>query len=75
MSSNSPASNTTTVASGGTWPTGMRSSANQAAIATTASSSSSPFGFTTAEQADSIVTFCNEVRTSLIAAGIIKGSA
>lgn len=75
MSSNSPASNTQTIASGGAWPTGVRASANQAAVITTGATSTTPFGFATAAQADAIVTLINELRTSCIAAGIIKGSA
>lgn len=75
MSSNSPASNTTTVASGGTWPVGVRASANQAAVTTTGSTSTTPYGFATAAQADAIVTLVNELRLTCIAAGIAKGSA
>lgn len=75
MSSNSPASNTQAIASGGTWPTGQRASANQAAVATTAAASSSPWGFSTSTQANAIVTLVNEIRTSLIAAGVMKGEA
>lgn len=75
MSSNSPASNTTTVASGGTWPTGMRSGAAQAAVTTTAATSTTPYGFSTAAQADAIVTLVNELRAAAIASGTIKGSA
>ena len=78
MSSNSPASNTQTIASGGTWPTGQRASANQAAADTTAAvsiSTSDQWGFATSAQADAIITLVNELRTACIAAGIIKGSA
>jgi len=75
MSSNSPASNTQAIASGGTWPTGQRASANQAAVATTAPTSSTPYGFTTSAQATAIITLINELRTACMAAGIIKGSA
>ena len=74
-SSNSPASNETAFASGGTWPVGQRASANQAAVATTAAVSSAPWGFSTSTQANAIVTLLNEVRASLVAAGIMKGSA
>lgn len=70
-----PASNTTTIASGGTWPTGQRASADQAAVITTGATSTAPFGFATAAQGDAIVTLVNELRLSCIAAGIIKGSA
>lgn len=74
-SSNSPAVNETTIASGGTFPVGMRASAAQAAVVTTAPTSTSPYGFETAAQAAAIVTLVNELRTSLIHAGIIKGAA
>lgn len=74
-SSNSPATNETTLESGGTWPVGQRASANQAAVATTAAASSAPWGFSTSTQANAIVTLLNEVRASLVAAGIMKGKA
>ncbi len=70
-----PATLSTTIASGGTWPTGMRASADQAAVITTGATSTAPFGFATAAQGDAIVTLVNELRLSCIAAGIIKGSA
>lgn len=70
-----PATLSTTIASGGTVPTGMRASSAQAAVDTDAAfSTASNFGFT-ATQADAIVTLINELRTSCMAAGIIKGSA
>ena len=70
-----PATLSTTIASGGTVPTGMRASSAQAAVNTDAAfSTASNFGFT-ATQADAIVTLINELRTSCMAAGIIKGSA
>lgn len=75
MSSNSPASNTTTFAGGGNVPIGMRSGSAQAAVTTTAATSTTPYGFSTAAQADAIVTLVNEVRATLIAAGFMKGSA
>lgn len=75
MSSNSPASNTTTIASGGTAPTGMRASSAQAAVDTDAAfSTASNYGFTST-QADAIITLINELRTACVAAGVIKGSA
>lgn len=52
-----------------------RASAAQAAVATTAATSATPFGYTTAAQADAIVTLVNELRAALVAVGIIKGSA
>jgi hypothetical protein len=74
-SSNTPASNETTIASGGTWPVGQRASANQAAVVTTGAVSSVPWGFSTSTQANAVITLVNELRASCIAAGIIKGSA
>jgi len=73
--STTPATLSTTIASGGTAPTGMRASSAQAAVDTDAAfSTASNFGFTTT-QADAIVTLINELRAACMAAGIIKGSA
>jgi hypothetical protein len=74
-SSNAPAVNETTIKSGGTWPVGQRASENQAAVATTAAASSAPWGFSSSTQANAIVTLLNEIRASLIHAGIMKGEA
>lgn len=62
------------VAFHGATPVAQRSGAAQAAVAGTASTSSSPFGYSQA-QADAIVTLLNEIRAALVAKGIIKGSA
>lgn len=56
-------------------PVAQRSGADQAAVATTGASNSSPYGYTTAAQADAIVTLLNEVRACLVAKGLMKGSA
>lgn len=53
----------------------QRAGAAQAAVSTTAATNSSPYGFTTAAQADAIVTLLNELRAALVEKGIIKGSA
>jgi len=58
----------------GVTPTAQRSGAAQAAVAATASTNVSPYGFSQA-QADGIVTLLNEIRAALVAKGIIKGSA
>ena len=58
----------------GVTPIVQRASAAQAAVATTAATSSSPFGFAEA-QANAIVTLVNELRAALVAFGIIKGAA
>lgn len=49
-------------------------SANQAAVATTAATNTTPYGYTQA-QADGIITLLNEIRLQLVNVGIIKGSA
>jgi len=76
-SSSTPAVNETTVLGqlSGTLPVGIRASANQAAVTTTAATTTTPYGFSTSTQADAIVTLVNELRATLIACGIIKGSA
>jgi hypothetical protein len=56
-------------------PVVQPSGAAQAAVATTAATNSSPYGFTTAAQADAIVTLVNAIRTALVNTGIMKGSA
>ena len=57
------------------WNGPMPTTAAQAAVATTASTNTTPYGFTTAAQADAIVTLVNELRAALVAKGIIKGAA
>jgi len=49
--------------------------AGQAAVATTGATNSTPYGYTTAAQADAIVTLVNKIRTDLVALGLIKGAA
>lgn len=66
---------TTPVGFHGTAATAQRAGAAQAAVAGTASTNVTPFGYTTAAQADGIVTLLNEIRTALVAKGFIKGSA
>lgn len=63
------------LAQGTALPGASQASASQAAVATTASTSATPYGFTTAAQADALVTLVNELRRALVAVGIIKGSA
>lgn len=58
----------------GVAPVVQPSSANQAAVDTTAATSSSPFGFSEA-QANAIVALVNELRANLVSLGLIKGSA
>lgn len=49
--------------------------AGQAAVATTGAVNVAPFGYTTAAQADAIVTLVNALRTALVNLGLIKGAA
>ncbi len=56
-------------------PVIQQASAAQAAVATTGSTNSSPYGFTTAAQADAIVTLVNQLRADLVTLGLIKGAA
>lgn len=55
-------------------PVAQRSGAAQAAVATTAATNSSPYGYSQA-QADGIITLLNEIRATLVEKGLMKGSA
>ena len=55
-------------------PVIQRAGAAQAAVATTAATDSTPFGFAEA-QANAIVALVNELRAALVEKGIIKGAA
>lgn len=59
----------------GLTPVAQRAGAAQVAVATTGAVNVAPFGYTTAAQADAIVTLVNEIRTALVEKGIIKGSS
>lgn len=59
----------------GATPVVQRSGAAQAAVATTASTQTVPFGYTTQAQADALVTLVNEIRATLVQKGLMKGSA
>lgn len=59
----------------GVTPVAQRAGAAQAAVVTTASTITTPYGFTTQAQADSLVTLVNEIRAALVQKGLIKGSA
>jgi alpha-D-ribose 1-methylphosphonate 5-triphosphate synthase subunit PhnH len=56
-------------------PVIQRAGAAQAAVATTAATQTTPWGFTTQAQPDAIVTLLNEIRAALVEKGIIKGAA
>jgi hypothetical protein len=55
-------------------PVAQRSGAAQAAVAATAATNSSPYGYAQS-QADAIVTLLNEIRACLVEKGLMKGSA
>ena len=55
-------------------PVIQRTNANQAAVDTTGATNTTPFGYTTAAQANGIITLLNELRSALVEKGIIKGS-
>jgi hypothetical protein len=59
----------------GVAPIAQRAGAAQAAVATTGSTQTTPFGYTTAAQADAIVTLVNELRAWAVVQGFIKGAA
>lgn len=56
-------------------PVVQPAAAAQASVATTAATNSVPYGFTTAAQADGIITLVNEIRRVLVLEGLMKGSA
>ncbi len=56
-------------------PVIQRASSAQAAVASTAATITTPYGYTTQAQADALVTLVNEIRAALVEKGIIKGSA
>lgn len=56
-------------------PVIQRAGAAQAAVATTGATNTTPYGYTTAAQANAIVTLVNEIRAALVEKGIIKGAA
>lgn len=56
-------------------PIAQRAGAAQAAVATTSATNVAPFGYSTAAQADAIVTLVNELRAWAVAQGFIKGAA
>lgn len=59
----------------GVTPIAQRAGAAQAAVTTTAATTTSPWGFGSAAQADGIVTLVNELRAAMVAIGAIKGAA
>lgn len=58
----------------GATPIVQPSGASQAAVLTTAATTTSPHGFATGTQADGIVTLLNEIRSVLVDLGLMAGS-
>jgi len=58
----------------GATPTAQRSGSAQAAVAATAATAETPYGYTEA-QANAIIALLNEIRATLVAKGLMKGSA
>jgi len=59
----------------GKTPIVQRAGSAQASVTTTASTTSTPAGYSTTTQADAIVTLVNELRAAMVAFGVIKGAA
>lgn len=59
----------------GATATVQRAGAAQVAVATTAATQTTPWGFSTQAQADAIVTLLNELRAANVEKGLIKGAA
>lgn len=59
----------------GVTPVVQRSGSAQAAVTTTAATSTTPYGYATLAQANAIVTLVNELRAAAVDFGMIKGSA
>ena len=59
----------------GVTPVARRSGSSQAAVATTAPTQTSPYGYSTSAQATALITLVNEIRATLVEKGIMKGSA
>jgi UDP-N-acetyl-D-mannosaminuronic acid transferase (WecB/TagA/CpsF family) len=67
-------STTDKIAFYGATPVVQRSGSVQAAVATTAATTTTPYGFSTLTQANAIVTLVNEIRATLVANGMIAGA-
>lgn len=59
----------------GLTPVIQRAGAAQVAVVTTASTQTTPWGFSTQAQADAIVTLVNELRAMVVEKGLMKGAA
>lgn len=58
----------------GATPIVQPSGSGQAAVITTAATTSTPWGFATSGQANAIVTLVNQLRSDLVSLGLIAGS-
>ena len=58
----------------GVTPIAQRSGSAQDAVATTAVTNTSPWGFSESTQPTAIVTLVNELRAAMVASGLIAGS-
>lgn len=58
----------------GVAPVAQRSGAVQAAVTTTAATTTTPFGFSTSTQANGVVTLLNEIRATLVQNGMMAGA-
>lgn len=58
----------------GATPVAQRSGAAQAAVTTTALTSTTPYGFSTITQGTAVVTLVNELRAALVALGLVAGA-
>ena len=58
----------------GTPPVVQRTGSAQTAVATTGATQTNPYGYSTAAQADGIITLLNELRQALVNLGLIYGS-
>ena len=64
----------TTPMIGNVIPIAIRAGAAQVAVSTTASQTTTPYGFSTSTQADAIVSMLNEIRATMVAQNIWKGA-
>ncbi len=58
----------------GVTPVAQRAAGSGSAVATTAPTTSTPYGYTTSAQAAAIVTLVNEIRATLVGLGLMVGS-
>ena len=66
---------TDTIGFYGKTPIVQRAGAAQAAVGTTAATTTTPWGFGSSTQADAVITLVNEMRAAMVLLGLIKGEA